>query len=117
MGRGIRDQGTARGDDMSKDFAEVVARVKTRRTRAAQNHPRLAREARERLDCNLSIEEAMILVERSERSAYAVYVGRFRISTSRAGKVNISVVGDGEGGEFAEDELAVVIEKFYGKNF
>ena len=47
----------------------------------------------------------------------SVVIGKFRISKSSDGKISIYIVNDGEGGEFDENKLAEVINKFYAENF
>lgn len=98
--------------------AEVVARIRERQRRVAENHPTLAQEGRERLVMGLSIAEAAALADAlEERRRGGVILGRLIVRNTRPGKVSIVRYGDGEGGEFAEAGLAEVVEGFFAREF
>jgi hypothetical protein len=98
-------------------ITEIIGRIRQQQRRIVHDHPSLAPNVRGRLAMGLSIEEAGLLADVVEARRGALRVGRFALWNAGFGKVGITLVGDGEGGEFSEVDLAAVVEKFYGANF
>lgn len=46
-----------------------------------------------------------------------IAIGKYHLERSKEGKIWISIINDGEGGDFDEKKLEAVIDAFYNENF
>ena len=101
---------------MSSNALEVIAKIRERQRRLADQHPQMDMKARQQLGMALTVNEAAALADLLRDTDY-FHIGKFDLWYVRDGKIGITLRGDGEGGEFSEAELAAVVMKFYQEQF